>query len=166
MCGSERQWLRARIEIRLVRRSQPCCRQVRCVCHSEPGSRYHGLWAALPTALGSHRQEGPFQKEPDSSLVCLDYVIIVCCPEEWGEDLFFLLAFSRLGLHSPGLRWPPIQRATCHAFWGLELKVCTITLGREPKPSYINSCVGQCREGVGGEEWNEAQEHFCLKHKL
>lgn len=33
------------------------------------------------------------------------------------------------------------------------------------KPSYINRCVGQCRGG-GGEEWSEAHEHFCLKHKL
>lgn len=128
------------------------------VCHSEPGSRYHGLWAALLIALWSHRQEGPFQKEPDSSLVCLDYVRIICCPEN-EERTFLLLAFSRLGLCSPGLRYVnqaglQYRQSPASAFWGLGLKVCTITLGRGPKPSYINSCVGQCREEVGGGvEW-------------
>lgn len=78
---------------------------------------------------------------------------------------FYLLfrgwAYTVLDFAGLQYREPPAS-----AFWGLGLKVCTITLGRGPKPSYINSCVGQCREGVGGEEWNEAQEHFCLKHKL
>lgn len=165
MCGSERQWLRARIEIRLVRRSQPCCRQVRCVslwtwqqvpwALSSPSHSSRVTQAGRPFSEGTRFQPGMFG-------LCHNCLL----SRGMRRGPFFLLAFSRLGLHSPGLRWPPIQRATCHAFWGLGLKVCTITLGREPKPSYINSCVGQCREGVGGEEWNEAQEHFCLKHKL